>query len=315
MLQNKISLVGAGNIGGTLAILLGMKHLGEITVLDISENIAKGKGLDIAQSGVIEGFDSKYICGSDYSMLMDSDVVIVTAGVPRKPGMSRDDLLDINSKVITKVAHSIRDYCPNAFVIMITNPLDAMVWLMQRESKLPVSHVVGMAGVLDSTRFRYFLSLSLGVSISDIHTIVMGGHGDTMVPLIRYTSVSGVPLSDIIDMGLISSDDINNIIDKTRYGGAEIVKLLKTGSAFYAPASSAIEMADSYLNNKKRLLPCSAYLSGEYGVKDIYVGVPVIIGSGGVEKIIELNLDKSERDMFKKSVNSVLDLLGIIKKL
>jgi len=314
MLRNKVSLVGAGNIGGNLAFLVGLKHLGNIHILDISEGLAKGKGLDIAQSGSVEGFDSCITGGKDYSSLEGSHVVIVTAGVPRKPGMSRDDLLEINSNIISQIAEGIKNYCPDAFVIMVTNPLDAMVWLMQQNSGLPSKKVVGMAGVLDASRFRYFLSLALGVSIKDIHTLVMGGHGDTMVPLIRYTSVGGVPLSELVKMGLISEDKINSLVKRTRNGGGEIVGLLKTGSAYYAPASSAIEMAESYLQDRKRLLSCSAMLNGEYEVRNAYVGVPVIIGSNGIERIIEVPLDSTERSMFLSSVNAVQSLIESVKK-
>jgi len=306
--------VGAGNIGGTLAFLLGIKHLGDVTILDVSEGVARGKILDIAEAGAVENYDAKFVGGKDLSLLEDSDVVIVTAGFPRKPGMSRDDLLDLNANIISKVAEAIKNHCPKAFVIVITNPLDAMVWLMQQNSGLPSNQVVGMAGVLDTSRFRYFLSVELGVAISDVHTMVMGGHGDTMVPLINATSVSGIPISSFIKMGLITEDRLNSLIARTCDGGGEIVRFLKTGSAFYAPASSAIEMAESYLNDRKRLLPCAAGLNGEYGFKDIYVGVPTIIGSGGVEKILEVPLDKKEHAMFCKSVDAVKDLLNTVKK-
>jgi len=314
MLRNKISLVGAGNIGGNLAFLLGLKNLGDVHILDISEGLAKGKGLDIAQSGSIEGFDASFTGGKDFSLLEGSNVVIVTAGVPRKPGMSRDDLLEINSNIVSNIADGIKNYCPSSFVIMVTNPLDAMVWLMKQNSGLPSNKVVGMAGVLDSSRFRYFLSKEIGVSIKDIHTIVMGGHGDTMVPLIRYTSIAGVPLTEMIKSGLITEDKVDSLIKRTRNGGGEIVSLLKTGSAYYAPASSAIEMAESYLHDKKRLLSCSAMLNGQYGVRGAYVGVPVIIGSGGVEKIIEISLDSKENNMFLNSVDAVQNLIEAVKK-
>jgi malate dehydrogenase len=314
MVRNKISLVGAGNIGGTLAFLSGIKNLGDVTIIDISDGISKGKSLDISQSGSVEGFDSGFVGGDDISLLEDSNVVIVTAGIPRKPGMSRDDLLEINSNIISNIATGIKKHCPNAFVIMITNPLDAMVWLMQKVSGLPCNRVVGMAGVLDASRFRNFLSLEIGISVKDIHTMVMGGHGDTMVPLTRYTSIGGVPISDFIKIGLISQNTINKIVDRTRKGGGEIVGLLKTGSAFYAPASSAIEMAESYLKNRKRILPCSAMLKGEYGVEGLYVGVPAIIGSNGVEKILELPLNSQEKIMFYDSVEAVRGLVKDVQK-
>jgi malate dehydrogenase len=312
--RNKISLIGAGNIGGTLAFLSGLKKLGDITILDIVQGIPEGKSLDISQSGSVEGFDSFISGGQDYSLLQGSDVVIVTAGVARKPGMSRDDLLEINTSIISKIANNIKIHCPKAFVIIITNPLDAMVWVMKEVSGLPASQIVGMAGVLDSARFRHFLSLELGVSVNDVHSMIMGGHGDTMVPLIRYTSVSGISLPNLIEAGYITEERVNLLVDRTRKGGGEIVSLLKTGSAFYAPASSAIAMAESYLYDQRRLLPCAAWLQGEYGVYDLYVGVPAIIGAKGVEKIIELPLNEKEKRMFIKSVDAVKGLLEDVSK-
>ncbi|MGP3711801.1 malate dehydrogenase [Brucella sp. RRSP16] len=308
MARNKIALIGSGMIGGTLAHLAGLKELGDVVLFDIAEGIPQGKGLDIAESSPVDGFDAKYTGANDYAAIEGADVVIVTAGVPRKPGMSRDDLLGINLKVMEQVGAGIKKYAPEAFVICITNPLDAMVWALQKFSGLPAHKVVGMAGVLDSARFRYFLSEEFNVSVEDVTAFVLGGHGDSMVPLARYSTVAGIPLPDLVKMGWTSQDELDKIIQRTRDGGAEIVGLLKTGSAFYAPASSAIQMAESYLKDKKRVLPVAAQLSGQYGVKDMYVGVPTVIGANGVERIIEIDLDKDEKAQFDKSVASVAGL-------
>jgi malate dehydrogenase len=308
MARNKIALIGSGMIGGTLAHMIGLKELGDVVLFDISEGTPQGKGLDIAQSAPVDGFDANFVGANDYSAIEGADVCIVTAGVPRKPGMSRDDLLGINLKVMEQVGAGIKKYAPNAFVICITNPLDAMVWALQKFSGLPKSHVVGMAGVLDSARFRHFLADEFKVSVEDVTAFVLGGHGDTMVPLIRYSTVAGIPLPDLIKMGWTSKEKLDQIVQRTRDGGAEIVGLLKTGSAYYAPASSAIQMAEAYLKDKKRVLPCAAHLSGQYGLKDIYVGVPVVIGAGGVERVIEIELNKAEQKMFEKSVESVQGL-------
>ena len=308
MARNKIALIGSGMIGGTLAHLIGLKELGDIVMFDIAEGIPQGKGLDIAQSAAVEGFDAKLTGVNDYSAIKGADVCIVTAGVPRKPGMSRDDLLGINLKVMEQVGAGIKKYAPKAFVICITNPLDAMVWALQKFSGLPKSHVVGMAGVLDSSRFRHFLADEFNVSIEDVSAMTLGGHGDDMVPMVRYSTVAGVPLPDLIKMGWTTQEKLDAIVERTRKGGGEIVGLLKTGSAFYAPAASAVAMAESYLKDKKRVLPCAAYLSGQYGVKDMYVGVPVVIGSDGVERVIELSFNKAEQKMFDKSVDAVRGL-------
>lgn len=308
----KIALVGAGNIGGTLAHLAGIKELGDVVMFDIAEGLPQGKALDLAQSSPIEGFDIHFSGTQSYQDIEGADVVIVTAGVARKPGMSRDDLVEINTKVITSVAEGIKQYAPNAFVIVITNPLDAMVQVMLKKSGLPAEKVVGMAGVLDSARFRYFIAEALNVSIEDVTAFVLGGHGDTMVPLPRYSTVSGVPLTDLVTMGWISQSDLDAIIQRTRDGGAEIVGLLKTGSAFYAPASAAIAMAESYLKDKKRVLPCAAYLTGQYGVNDLYVGVPVVIGANGVERVVEIALNDKEKEQFEHSVNAVRSLVSTI---
>ena len=312
MARNKIALVGAGNIGGTLALLAGLKELGDIVLFDIQEGIPQGKALDIAQASPVEGFNANVSGANDYSALKDSDVVIVTAGVARKPGMSRDDLVGINTKVMTQVGAGIKENCPNAFVICITNPLDAMVGVLQEASGLPKEKVVGMAGVLDSARFRYFLAEEFGVSVEDVTAFVLGGHGDTMVPLVRYSTVAGIPVPDLIKMGWSTEDKINQIVQRTRDGGAEIVGLLKTGSAFYAPASSAIEMAESYLKDKKRVLPCAAYVDGAYGLDGLYVGVPVVLGAGGVEKIVEINLNDDEQAMFDHSIAAVKTLADVV---
>ena len=308
MARNKIALIGSGMIGGTLAHMIGLKELGDVVMFDIAEGIPQGKSLDIAESSPVDGFDARFTGANDYSAIEGADVCIVTAGVPRKPGMSRDDLLGINLKVMEQVGAGIKKYAPNAFVICITNPLDAMVWALQKFSGLPKSHVVGMAGVLDSSRFRHFLAEEFKVSVEDVTAFVLGGHGDTMVPLARYSTVAGIPLPDLIKMGWTTKDRLDKIIQRTRDGGAEIVGLLKTGSAFYAPAASAIAMAESYLKDKKRVLPCAAHLTGQYGVKNMYVGVPVVIGAGGVERVIEIELNKTEQKAFDKSVEAVAGL-------
>ncbi|MGE0281982.1 MAG: malate dehydrogenase [Rhizobiaceae bacterium] len=308
MARKKIALIGSGMIGGTLAHLIGLKELGDVVMFDIAEGLPQGKGLDIAESSPVEGFDTAYQGVNDYAGIEGADVCIVTAGVPRKPGMSRDDLLGINLKVMEQVGAGIRKYAPKSFVICITNPLDAMVWALQKFSGLPKSHVVGMAGVLDSARFRYFLAEEFKVSVEDVSAMTLGGHGDDMVPMVRYSTVAGVPLPDLIKMGWTSQEKLDAIVERTRKGGGEIVALLKTGSAYYAPASSAIAMAESYLKDKKRVLPCAAHLSGQYGIKDMYVGVPVIIGAGGVERILELDFNKTEKAMFEKSVAAVQGL-------
>ena len=310
MARNKIALVGAGQIGGTLALLAGLKEFGDVVLIDIpqTEGMPKGKALDIAQAGPVIGYDAGLSGSTDYSAMAGADVVIVTAGVPRKPGMSRDDLIGINLKVMKAVGEGIKAHAPNAFVICITNPLDAMVWALQKFSGLPKNKVVGMAGVLDSARFRLFLAEEFNVSVEDVTAFVLGGHGDTMVPLARYSTVAGVPLTDLVKMGWLTAERLEQIIQRTRDGGAEIVGLLKTGSAYYAPAASAIEMAESYLKDKKRVLPAAAHLSGQYGVDDMYVGVPTIIGAGGIERIIEIELNKEEEAAFQKSVGAVAGL-------
>jgi malate dehydrogenase len=315
MARKKIALIGAGQIGGTLAHLIGLKELGDVVLFDIAEGIPQGKALDIAQSTPVEGNDTRYLGANSYEAMNGADVCIVTAGVPRKPGMSRDDLLGINLKVMEQVGAGIKKYCPNAFIVCITNPLDAMVWALQKYCGLPKNMVVGMAGVLDSARFRYFLADDFNVSVEDVTAFVLGGHGDTMVPLVRYSAVAGIPIPDLIRMGWSSQARIDEIVDRTRNGGAEIVNLLKTGSAFYAPASSAIAMAESYLRDKKRVVPCAAYLNGEYGVKDLYVGVPVVIGAKGVERVVEIELNGAERTMFEKSVDSVRGLVDACMKI
>jgi malate dehydrogenase len=308
MARNKIALIGSGMIGGTLAHLVGLKELGDVVMFDIAEGIPQGKGLDIAESSPVDGFDTRYVGANEYAAIEGADVCIVTAGVPRKPGMSRDDLLGINLKVMEQVGAGIKKYAPNAFVICITNPLDAMVWALQKFSGLPKSHVVGMAGVLDSSRFRYFLAEEFNVSVEDVSAMTLGGHGDDMVPMVRYSTVAGIPLPDLIKMGWTSKEKLDAIVERTRKGGGEIVGLLKSGSAYYAPAASAIAMAESYLKDKKRVLPCAAHLSGQYGLKDMYVGVPVVIGAGGIERIIEIDFNKSEQKMFDKSVAAVQGL-------
>lgn len=309
----KIALIGGGNIGGTLAHLINLKELGYVVMFDIAEGLPQGKTLDISQSATLEGSDSSVKGTNDYKDIEGADVIIVTAGVPRKPGMSRDDLVAINTSVIKTVGENIKKHAPDAFVIVVTNPLDAMVWVMQQSSGLKPNKVVGMAGVLDSARFNCFLAEEFGVSVEDVSSFVLGGHGDTMVPLVRYSTVAGVPVPDLIKMGWSTQEKIDRIVQRTRDGGGEIVALLKTGSAFYAPAAAAITMAESYLKDKKRVLPCAAYLNGEYGFKDIYVGVPVVIGAGGVERILEIELEASERAAFEASASSVKGLIAGIK--
>lgn len=309
MARPKIALIGAGMIGGTLAHMAAMKELGDIILFDIAEGIPEGKALDIAESGPSEGFDVKLKGTQDYADIAGADVCIVTAGVPRKPGMSRDDLLGINLKVMKAVGEGIAAHAPDAFVICITNPLDAMVWALQKFSGLPTNKVCGMAGVLDSSRFSHFLAEEFNVSVQDVNTFVLGGHGDTMVPLTRYSTVAGIPVPDLVKMGWSTQEKIDQIVQRTRDGGAEIVGLLKTGSAYYAPATSAIEMAESYLKDKRRLLPCAAYLSGEYGLSDMYVGVPVIIGADGIEKVVEIELIGEEKSGFEHSVGAVKGLM------
>lgn len=315
MARNKIALVGAGNIGGTLAMLAGLKELGDVVLFDIAEGTPQGKALDIAEAAPVEGFDARMVGSNDYAAIKDADVVIVTAGVARKPGMSRDDLIGINTKVMKSVGEGIKNNCPNAFVICITNPLDVMVGVLQRAAGLPTNKVVGMAGVLDSARFRYFLAEEFNVSVEDVTAFVLGGHGDTMVPLVRYSAVAGIPVPDLIEMGWSTQEKIDQIVQRTRDGGAEIVGLLKTGSAFYAPASSAIEMADSYLKDKRKLLPCAAYVDGAYGLDGLYVGVPVIIGENGVEKVVEIKLNDDEQAMLDHSVKAVQDLNDVVAKM
>ena len=315
MARNKIALVGAGNIGGTLAHLVGLKELGDVVLFDVFGGVAAGKALDIMQSGPVDGFDSAMSGGSDYAAIAGADVVIVTAGFPRMPGMSRDDLLAKNAGVIAAVAEGIKTHAPDAFVIVITNPLDVMVWVMQQKSGLPANRVVGMAGVLDSARFRLFLAQEFGVSVEDVTGFVLGGHGDTMVPLTRYSTVAGIPVPDLITMGWTTQERIDAIVQRTANGGGEIVKLLEKGSAFYAPAASAIAMAESYLKDKKRVLPAAVLLSGEYGQSGFYVGVPVVLGAGGVEKIVEVKFTPDEQAAFEKSCKAVRDLIEAFKKL
>jgi malate dehydrogenase len=315
MARNKIALIGAGNIGGTLAHLIGLKELGDVVLFDVFGGVAAGKALDIMQSGPVEDFDAHMVGGSSYHAIEGADVVIVTAGFPRMPGMSRDDLIGKNAGVIAEVADGIKTHCPNAFVIVITNPLDAMVYVMQQKSGLPANKVVGMAGVLDSSRFRLFLAHEFGVSVEDVNAFVLGGHGDTMVPLTRYSTVGGIPVPDLIKMGWTTQAKIDAIVQRTRDGGGEIVKLLERGSAFYAPAASAVAMADAYLKDKKRVLPCAALLNGEYGMKDLYVGVPVVLGGGGIERIIQVQLNAEEKAEFEKSCSAVRELVEAAKKL
>jgi len=315
MARSKIALVGAGQIGGTLALLAGLKELGDVVLFDVIEGIPQGKALDLVEASPVEGFDARFAGTNDYSGIAGADVVIVTAGFPRKPGMSRDDLIGKNASVIETVGKAIKQHCANAFVITITNPLDVMVWVMREASGLPHHRVVGMAGVLDSARFRYFLAEEVKVSVEDVTAFVLGGHGDSMVPLVRYSTVAGIPLPDLVKMGWTTNERLDKIVARTRDGGGEIVNLMKTGSAFYAPASSAIAMAESYLRDKKRVLPCAAWLTGQYGVKDLYVGVPVVIGANGVERIVEITLAGEEKVLFDKSVAAVRGLLDATKKL
>ena len=313
MARPKIALIGAGQIGGTLAHLAALKELGDIVLFDIAEGTPQGKALDIAQSGPVEGFDASLKGANSYEDIAGADVCIVTAGVPRKPGMSRDDLLGINLKVMKSVGEGIKAHAPNAFVICITNPLDAMVWALREFSGLPHNKVVGMAGVLDAGRFRHFLSVEFNVSMKDVTAFVLGGHGDTMVPLVRYSTVAGIPLPDLVQMGWTTQEKLDSIVQRTRDGGAEIVGLLKTGSAFYAPAASAIEMAEAYLKDQKRLLPCAAYVDGAYGLKGMYVGVPTILGAGGVERVVDIKLNKDEQAMMDKSIDAVKGLVAACK--
>ena len=315
MARSKIALIGAGNIGGTLAHLIGLKELGDVVMFDVFPGVASGKALDIMQSGPVDGFDSAMSGTGNYADIAGADVVIVTAGFPRLPGMSRDDLLTKNSGVIAQVAEGIKTYAPDAFVIVITNPLDVMVWVMQQKSGLPANKVVGMAGVLDSSRFRLFLAQEFNVSVADVNAFVLGGHGDTMVPLTRYSTVAGIPVPDLVKMGWTTQERIDAICARTANGGGEIVKLLEKGSAFYAPAASAIAMAEAYLHDKRRVLPCAVQLNGEYGLSDLYVGVPVVIGKNGVEKIIEVAFEPDEKAAFDKSCNAVKDLIEAFKKL
>ena len=313
MARNKIALVGAGNIGGTLAHLIGLKELGDVVLFDVFGGVAAGKALDIMQSGPVDGFDAAMSGGSDYAAIAGADVVIVTAGFPRTPGMSRDDLIGKNAGVIADVANGIKTHCPDAFVIVITNPLDAMVWVMQQKSGLPARRVVGMAGILDSSRFRLFLAEEFGVSVEDVTAFVLGGHGDTMVPLTRYSTVAGIPVPDLIKIGWTTQAKIDAIVQRTRDGGGEIVKLLERGSAFYAPAASAVAMAEAYLKDKKRVFPCAVQLNGEYGIKDLYVGVPVVLGAGGVERIVEIEMNADERAAFDKSAAAVRELIEVVR--
>jgi malate dehydrogenase len=315
MARKKIALIGGGMIGGTLAHLAGLRELGDIVIFDIAEGVPQGKALDLSQSGPVEGFDAKLSGANGYEAIAGADVCIVTAGVPRKPGMSRDDLVGINLKVMKSVGEGIKAHAPNAFVICITNPLDVMVWALQKYCGLPANKVIGMAGVLDSARFRHFLAEEFNVSVKDVNAFVLGGHGDTMVPLVRYSTVAGIPVPDLITMGWSTQEKIDKIVQRTRDGGAEIVNLLKTGSAYYAPASSAIAMAESYLKDYKRVLPCAAYLDGQYGVKDTYVGVPVVIGEKGVERIVEVSLTAEDKAGFEKSVAAVHGLMASAKGL
>ncbi|MGH6973330.1 MAG: malate dehydrogenase [Stellaceae bacterium] len=315
MARNKIALVGAGQIGGTLALLAGLKQLGDVVLCDIVEGVPQGKALDLVEATPVEGFDAKYAGSNDYAAIAGADVVIVTAGVPRKPGMSRDDLIGINAKVMRQVGAAIKAHAANAFVICITNPREVMVWVLRDACGLPHQKVVGLAGVLDSARFRYFLADEFKVSVEDVSAFVLGGHGDSMVPLARYSAVAGIPLPDLVKMGWTTQDRIDKVVQRTRDGGGEIVNLLKTGSAFYAPAASAIAMAESYLRDKKRVLPCAAWLDGPYGVKGVYVGVPVVLGAKGVERVVEIALNADEKAAFDKSVSAVKTLLEATKKL
>ena len=314
-MKKKITLIGAGQIGGTLAHLIAVKGLANVVLFDVAEGLAKGKALDIAQSAPVEGFDISLSGTSNYEDTKDSDVIIITAGVPRKPGMSRDDLLGINLKIIKQVAEGIKKSSPNAFVICITNPLDVIVMALQKYSGLPKNKVVGMAGILDSSRFIYFLSEKLKISVNKIKSFVLGGHGDTMVAMLNHTTVNGDSIKNLVKSGKLLQEELDKIVDRTKKGGAEIVKYLEKGSAFYAPAAAGVQMAESYLNDKKKELPCAAYLNGEYGIKDIYAGVPVIIGKNGVEKIIEIKLSSEEKNQFDKSIKAVKDLFEAAKKI
>ncbi len=315
MARNKIALVGAGNIGGTLALLAGLKKLGDVALVDIVKGVPQGKALDLEQASTIEGFDANIKGSQSYTALRGADVVIVTAGIARRPGMSRDDLLGINMNVMKAVGAGIKQYCPKAFVICITNPLDVMVHVLRNACGLPQHRVVGMAGVLDSARFRLFLAQEFDVSVDDVTAFVLGGHGDTMVPLVRYSTVAGIPVPDLIKMGWSTTQRINQIVKRTANGGGEIVSLLGNGSAFYAPASSAIEMAESYLHDRKRVLPCAAYVKGQYGLRGLYVGVPVVIGAKGVERVVEIKLNATEKKKFQNSVKAVRDLIRDCEKL
>jgi malate dehydrogenase len=315
MARKKIALIGGGQIGGTLAHLVALKELGDVVMFDIMEGLPQGKTLDLSQAGPIEGFNARLRGANDYAAIKDADVVIVTAGVPRKPGMSRDDLLGINLKVMSAVGEGIKTNAPGAFVVCITNPLDAMVWALRQFSGLPHHMVVGMAGVLDSARFRHFLAEEMNVSVEDVSAFVLGGHGDTMVPMPRFSTVSGIPLPELVKMGWIKQDRLDQIIQRTRDGGAEIVGLLKTGSAYYAPATAGILMAESYLKDSKRVLPCAAYVNGPYGIKDLYVGVPVVIGEKGIERIVQLDLTADEKAQLAKSADAVKTLLDACKNL
>ena len=314
-MRKKITLIGAGQIGGTLAHLIALKELADVVLFDVAAGIAKGKALDIAQSSPVNGFNINLLGTNNYEDTKNSDVIIITAGVPRKPGMTRDDLLEINLKIIKQVAEGIKNTSPNAFVICITNPLDVIVMALQKYSGLPKNKVVGMAGILDSSRFIYFLSQELKVSVQKIKSFVLGGHGDSMVAMLGHTEVDGVKISELVKQGKLKKDKLDQIVDRTKKGGAEIVKYLEKGSAFYAPAASGVEMAESYLKDQKKQLPCAVHLNGEYGVKDLYAGVPVIIGSSGIEKIIELNLSNQEKENFDKSIESVRELFNAAKKI
>src|SRR5438445_3026813 len=313
MARYKIALIGAGQIGGTLALLAGVKELGDVVLVDVVEGVPQGKALDIVQGSAIEGYDAAVSGSNDYADIEGADVDIVTAGSPRKPGMSRDDLIGVNAGIVKTVGAAIKNHCPEAFIITITNPLDVMVWVMRESCGLPPQRVVGMAGILDSARFRYFLAQEFGVSVEDVTAFVLGGHGDTMVPLVRYSTVAGIPLPDLVKMGWTTQERLDAIVARTRDGGAEIVNFLKTGSAFYAPASAAIAMVEAYLRDKKRVLPCAALLQGQYGVRDLYVGVPVVIGAGGVERIVEIELDRQEKAAFDQSAAAVRELIEVVK--
>jgi malate dehydrogenase len=315
MSRKKIALVGAGQIGGTMALLAAQKELGDIILIDIAENIAEGKALDLCQSMPVEGINTIIEGSNAYKSMSDADVVIVTAGVPRKPGMSRDDLIGINTNIIKQVGEQIKTLAPKAFVIVVTNPLDVMVWVMKHVTNFPPHKVVGMAGILDSSRFRTFLAMEFKVAVEDVQAMVLGGHGDSMVPMVRYSSVGGISLPDLVKLGWITQQRLASLVQRTRDSGAEIVKLLKSGSAFYAPAASAIQIAESYLKDQKRILSCAAYLDGEYGYKDLYAGVPVIIGNQGVEKVIELSFTPAEKEQFEVSIKNVQDLIATARKI